>query len=86
MAVHGYNTIICSECGKPKSVYIYCNSRQHICYECENKEETTKKKKALNKLKKLTIKKRLEILEEWMYDSTHSNSDNFSTDLRDIKF
>ena len=58
----------CKGCGEVRSV----NSRSLICYDCEEEIEKEAKEGHLAAVKTLPVEKRLELIEEWIYDLNHN--------------
>lgn len=59
------NHFTCAVCNKSVSE---CNNSSGICYNCQNKRESRKKKLFLDNLKDMPLEKRVERLEELFYD------------------
>ena len=74
-------SIICTECGKPKTVWAGSGKEPpKICAGCTETIEKKKRARSLSALKKLSVEERLEKIEAWIYDYKPPRN------LRDTRF
>ena len=67
----------CIKCNQEKDISFYASGpRPSICADCVETEKATKKERYLNSLKENSIEKRLEVVEEWIYEQKISRNHN----------